>query len=274
VSDDSRSGAAAEARRRALVSPDVGARLAALEELAAGGALDERDVLAVLACLGVGTKALQRRAADVLCAADATTRPLVLARLRVGLASTDVDERWGAAYTLGRLGVLEPELLPALLDALAHHDGDRRWAAAALLVGCGERHRSTVVPALLGATRGEPSELRRMALYVLRDLAPSDASVAPAFLHALDDGDATVRLAALSALARLGAPPPEACARVLRRARDDSDAGVRRAALSALGRLGAGVADAETAIAAAERADDPATRRAAAAARRQLARSR
>jgi len=274
VSDASRLAAAAEARRRALASPDASARLAALEELAAAGALDERDVLAVVACLGTGTKALQRRAADVLCAAEATASPAVLARLRVALAAPGVDERWGAAYALGRLDVLEPALVPVFLEALAHHDADRRWAAAALLVGCGARDSSTTVPALLTAARGESAELRRMALYVLRDLAPADARVASTFLHALDDANATVRLAALSALTRLTAPPPGACGHVLRLARDDRDAGVRRAALSALGRLGVGVADAETAIAAAERASDPATRRAAAAARRQLARSR
>jgi len=171
------------------------------------------------------------------------------ARLRLALAAPGVDERWGAAYALGRLDVLEPALVPVFLEALAHHDADRRWAAAALLVGCGARDSSTTVPALLTAARGESAELRRMALYVLRDLAPADARVASTFLHALDDVNATVRLAALSALTRL-------------------------TALSALGRLGVGVADAETAIAAAERASDPATRRAAAAARRQLARSR
>jgi HEAT repeat protein len=261
-----------DSRRRALASPDARVRLGALDELAqAGRPLDEAEALAVVACLGIGVKALQRRATDALCLTGDAARPAVLASLRALLDAPDADRRWGASYALGRLGVVEPALVPALLDALASRDGDRRWAAATLLVTCGTLHAETVLPALLDALHGTIPELRKMALYVLRDLAPSHPAVPDALLVALRDDDSAVRLAGLSAVVRLAPPPAHACDEVLRLVRDDPDAGVRRAAVSALGHLGRGVTGAEAAITAASGSDDPGLRRAAEAARRRLA---
>ncbi|MBI3770527.1 MAG: HEAT repeat domain-containing protein [Deltaproteobacteria bacterium] len=275
MSDDSPraagDGLADDARRRALASPDARTRLAALEDLArAGRPLDEVDALAVVDCLGFAMKALQRRAADVLRLSGDGARPAVLASLRAALASPDAARRWGATYALGRLGIVDPVLVPPLLEALASRDGDQRWAAAALMVECGARHPATVLPALLDASRTAVPELRKMALYVLRDLASHDPRVPDALLTAVRDDDAGVRLAAVSALTRLAAAPGRACDEVLRLVHEDPDVGVRRAAMSALGHLGRGVAGAATAIAAACNSDDPGLRRAAEAARRRL----
>jgi HEAT repeat protein len=256
----------------ALRSPDAAARQRALELLAADPEpIPEAIAVAVIECLGVPAKAVQRRAADVLRATAAAARPLVLARLRDATRAADPCLRWGSTFALGQLGVLDPELVPPLLEGIADPDGDRRWAAAALLVACGRRFPEVVVPALLGALAGAGSELRKMALYALRDLAPGTPEVAAALVARMRDPDVGVRLAALSGLCRLEPLPPDACDLVLRALRDDPDPGLRRAAMSALGHVGRGVAAVADVLEAATRSDDPGLRRAAALARRRLA---
>ena len=265
-----------EERLRALASADARVRLAALEELAAeDGPLAAPLALAVVECLGSGSKALQRRATDVLRHADEAARPPVIAALRTALAAPDASRRWGAAYALGRLEVLDPALVPPLLEALGDRDGDRRWAAAEIMVGCGARHPGAVVPALRAALHAPLPELRKMALYVLRDLGRHGVALADfvdALLAATRDDDAAVRLAALAVLVRLERPPSAACDAALRLATADPTPGVRRAAMSALGVLGRGVPAAQAALDAALASDDVSMRRAAEGARRLHAR--
>jgi HEAT repeat protein len=259
-------------RLRALASGDARIRLAALEELAAeAGPVAAPLALAVVECLGSGSKALQRRATDVLGHTSEAARPAVLAALRAGVAAPEASRRWGAAYALGRLGVLEPALVPALLEALGDRDGDRRWAAAEIMVGCGARHPDEVVPALRASLGSAVPELRKMALYVLRDLGIDRAGLAGEVLAATRDEDSAVRLAALALLVRLEQPPPAACEAALRLATEDPNPGVRRAAVSALGVLGRGVPAAEAFLDAALASDDVSIRRAAAGARRRRA---
>lgn len=255
----------------ALRSADLRARVAALDALAASGApLGAPLALAVAACVDVGVKAVQRRAADVLRLADDTARPAVLAALHAGLAAADASRRWGAAYALGQLGVLDPALLPPLVETLASRDGDRRWAAAALLVACGRAAVGDVVAAMRTVLAAPAPESRKMALYVLRDLGVDDPETAGVVLAAAADADVSVRLAALAALARLVPRMPAACDAALRLAREDPDLGVRRAAVSALGHVGRGVAAAGAAVDAALASDDSGLRRAATGARRRL----
>ncbi len=259
----------------ALRSPAWRERLHALDCLVAEPRPLRGDLRrAVLACLAASVKELQRRAVDVLRATDAVRRPEVVAWLRAACRGDDPRLRWGAAYALGRSGVLDVALVAPLIEALAQRDGDQRWAAADLLVACGRAHADLVVPALLDALADDGGEQRKMALYVLRDLSPAKPESAAAFMRSLADPERAVRLAALSGLCRVDPPPEGACERVLRMARDDPDAGVRRAATSALGIVGRGVAAAGDAIAAAAAAGDAGLRRAADAARRRLAASR
>jgi len=255
----------------ALHSADTGARCAALEQLAAEShPLREAVALAVVDCLGASSRALQRRAADLLRSAGASAQPCVMACLRESLRAADRRLRWGAALALGRIGILEPAMVPALLEAFAEPDGDCRWAAAALMVACGRDHAGAVLPALLGALGTGGPEQRKMACYVLRDLAPSAPEAARALVSAMRDPDVGVRLAALSGLCRLDPLPETACEIVLERLRDDPDPGLRRAAVGALGRVGRGVAAAQEALAAAAASEDAGLRRAAARARRRL----
>ncbi len=208
----------------------------------------------------------------MLRATDAGARPAVLARLRAAMRAPEARMRWGATFALGQLGILDPAMVPSLLEALGSADGDQRWAAAALMVGCGRIAPGAVVPALLAALERTSPELRKMALYVLRDLAPGTPEVRDALVSSLHDPEVGVRLAALSGLSRLDPLPPGACDLLLAMLRNDPDPGLRRAATSALGHVGRGVeaSAVRDVLDAAARSDDPGLRRAAEAARRKL----
>lgn len=257
---------------RALGSADLDERRAALEELATWpGPLDAPLALAVAGCVAGPRKDVQRRAVDVLQAGCAAVHDAVLDALHVACTAGDPVHRWGAVYALGRLGRFESGMIPLLLEALGSPDGDQRWAAAQLVVANGEAHGGELVPALIGALGRPEPLLRKMILYVLRDLRLDAPNAVEAFRSAMRDPDVGVRLAALSGLVRLARQPPDTGDLVLAMAADDEDPGARRAAVSALGRMGLGTAAVSTVLDAASASDDAGLRRAAAAARARLA---
>jgi len=255
----------------ALASANPDEQRSALEALAAApDQLDAALALAVADCLRAPRKDLQRRAVDVLRAGGGAAHDAVLDALRAACAGDDKIHRWGAVYALGHLGRFEAVMIAPLIDAFASPDGDQRWAAAQLLVANGSAHGATIVPALLGALARPEPLLRKMILYVVRDLHLDLPEVVEAFTDAMRDPDLGVRLAALSGLIRLERPPPGMGDLVLAMAADDEDPGVRRAAVSALGRVGLSAAAVAPVLDAAAASDDAGLRRAAAAARARL----
>ena len=255
----------------ALVSADLDERRSALEALAASPELlDASLALTVADCLRLPRKDLQRRAVDVLRLGGGAAHEAVLDVLRAACAGGDPTHQWGAVYALGHLGRFESVMIPPLIDALANPDGDQRWAAAQLLVANGAAHGAASVPALLEAlTRPEPL-LRKMVLYVVRDLRLDSREVVDALTGALRDPDVGVRLAGLSGLVRLEPLPRGAGELVLAMAAEDEEPGVRRAAVSALGRVGLSAAAVAPVLDAAAASDDAGLRRAAVAARAQF----
>ncbi len=254
-----------------LESDDVDRQRAALERLiAAPRPLSAPLVSALVRCVGAVPKAVQRRAADALRSCDAGGRPDVVAALRQAVNEGDPRRRWGATFALAQLGLVDPSLVTALVEAMASPDGDQRWAAASIIISCGRASPDEVVPALLASLGSGSAPLRKMTLYVLRDLAPGTADVAAAVIDALRDPDVGVRLAALSGLCRLDPIPQTACDLVLAMLRDDPDPGLRRAATTALGDVGRGVDAVRAVLAVAVESDDAGLRRAAEVARRRL----
>jgi HEAT repeat protein len=214
--------------------------------------------------LGAPTKRVQRPAAEAL-AAEARRDPALRGRIAACLRSPDARRRWGAAYALAQLEPAPLDAVPVLVEALGVDDGDLRWASARLLTSAAT-HRPEIRPMLAGLLGSSSWRQRKMALYCLRDLGPSDAAVTPAALErALDDPEPAVRLAALATVAVLRAGDPDAAAAVVARL-EDPDVGVRRAAAAALGRLGAGTTPVRGALAHAATSPDAALARAAAAA--------
>ncbi len=233
-----------------------------LAAIAARGAADGEDTKLCWEALGSAHKADQRAAADALVAVARRGRDLE-ALLDRALADRSPRRRWGAAYVCAQLGPVPVRCLPVLLDTLAEPDGDLRWASLAILRE--QRGLPGLRDALHALARGQRALQRKMALYCLRDLGQRDATLEGELVAALDDGDAGVRLAAMSALVAL-ADDGQGAAAALTRRLEDSDAGVRRAAAASLGRLGVAGPLVEAALERAGLASDRSLARAAAAA--------
>lgn len=144
---------------------------------------------------------------------------------------------WPAAYILGQLPDPSGAAIRSLLDALDHREPDIRWAMALLLVRIAKSHGEVVALLIDVVTNGTVNQ-KRMAIYCLRDLALRDTETLTAMLQALRDGDATVRVAAVTSLKMR--PDVGAAARdvLLRLFLDDGDLRVRNAAAITLAQLG------------------------------------
>jgi HEAT repeat protein len=215
-----------------MTEPERLAEIARVRGRAAAVTAEETKWL--LDCLDLPAKRIQRQAAEAL--ADLGGAGVaVRASLEARLGGAAFPQRWGVVYALARLGEPPESVLPVLFEAMATDDGDLRWAAARIVV---DQVRSpSLAGRLLAATADPRPELRKMALYCLRDLAVLGPESEARCRAALADGATGVRLAGMSALARL-AEDRGAAARALLPLLDDPEAGVRRAAAATLGRLG------------------------------------
>jgi HEAT repeat protein len=161
----------------------------------------------------------------------------VMAALGGVLRGPSPRARLFAALALAGLGPPPLKLLPALVDALALTDGDLRFAAARLLVDLGR-----LEPEVLGllcalVAGGERPEVRRMAVFALRELAPDREETARALVAASRAPDAALRRAALASFAALRDPGGAVFARLCEALAADADPSARALAASALGEL-------------------------------------
>lgn len=233
--------------------------------------IDARMAGALVLLLGDPSRTRQRRAADALKGLVADT-PALADALQSALTALDPRLRWGAAYTIGH--ALHPpaeNLWPAVRETLSLDDGDQRWAAAELTCELA-RHHPTVRDDVLAAVSEGSATMRRMLLYCLRDL--EDPDLRGVVEARLEDEDAGVRLAALSAgvqAVRPGAETATLAARIAPLVASDPDLGVRRAAAATLGRLGDPTASTLETLENARASNDESLVRAAAAALARLA---
>lgn len=233
------------------------------------------DAADLLERLGAQTRATQREACD-----EAVKRlrdePALRESVRNLLHGENAIARFSAAWVLFHSERPTLRLLPALLDALELRDGDLRWQAAQMLTALG-RLQSEVLPVLLHeAGAAESAPRRRMAIFVLRELAPEREETGAVYLRALSDPDGDVRRAALSCFAKLTDPARALAVRALELARGgDPDPRMARIATVVLPSLAAFHPDLRDEIVAAldalERASDPSLVRGAQAARLRLA---
>jgi HEAT repeat protein len=100
---------------------------------------------------------------------------------------------------LGNLPKPSKAAIAALLKALDDRDPDIRWAIALLLVRIAKKD-TELIDALIQLCAGGSNNQKRMALYAIRDLALCDAASRAALLSALQDVEATVRVAAAISL--------------------------------------------------------------------------
>ena len=226
-----------------LGDSDLARRLDALSKLAEEPptSLSESAIENLVGCLGDDNKAIQRRTAGAIAALAPANQSLLL-QVRRELKSSNRQARWGAAYALGSVdGALALDCADALLEALGDRDSDVRWAAAELLGRLSKRDTDAIADRLVKlANSGSPIE-RRMVIYSLRDYASARPELLPVLERAARDHDIHLRLAAVSALAKLYAKNSadgEAATILLRNLHEDENLGVRRAAAAALGQLG------------------------------------
>ncbi len=139
--------------------------------------------------------------------------------LRALLLAENRIARFSAVWVLFHSERPTLRLLPALLDALELVDGDLRWQAAQMLTTLGRLTPEVLPVVLQQANAAESAVRRRMAMFVLRELAPERAETGAVYLRALEDPDADVRRAALSCFAKLSDPEPELARRALELAR-------------------------------------------------------
>jgi HEAT repeat protein len=220
-----------------LRDPDPEARRAACRE-----APDDPSAVllvdALCAALADPEKSVARGASDALARIGARHGG-VQAQLAAALRGADPRARLFAALALARVEPPPIKLLPALVDALALADGDLRFAAARLLVDLGRLQPEVLALLLSLVGSRERPEVRRMAAFALRELAPDREETARALLEASRDDDPALRRAALASLAALWGPPPAVVARLCEALERDSDPPARALAATALGELGA-----------------------------------
>lgn len=251
-------------RHEHLRALDVADQLAAIEEIGARGDADSGELEALGDCLASQSKLVQRRAAEAFATLAGHGVPIER-RLHACLRSADVRQRWGAAFALALVGALPPQALPVLIAALGADDGDQRWAAAEILVHkISDAGRLEALRELLH--QGSALQ-RKMAAYCLRDLATRSAEIEAAVLARLQDPDAGVRLAAISALPRVACDVSTVSHQLIALLRQ-GDARCARAAAAALGVLSARSEEVLAALRRAAATTDPSLQRAA---RRSLA---
>jgi hypothetical protein len=252
-----------------LRSPEAERRVDAMAELAVRPlpAADE-ELNALVACLEDERKLVQRRAAESLAALHRRGADVV-AKVCSLLTAGAHRARWGSAYALSLIDALELEALEPLAESLAVDDRDLRWAAVDLLRKLAARHPDAVVGrAVALGSAGSPVQ-RRMAFYLLRDVAAGEPAVRRAALDALGCSDPNLRLAALAVLAAAGAETDEEVDGLTALV-GDPDLPVARAAAATLGSVRRPPPVVLETLRAARRHADPSLRRAAASALRRL----
>lgn len=232
------------------------------------------DCSELLERLGSPTRATQRGACDEALP-RVRSEPALRDAVRELLRAENPFARFSAAWLLFQSERPSLRLLPALLESLELRDGDLRWQAAQMLTALG-RMQAEVLPVVLHEANAAVSPARRrMAIFVLRELAPERAETGAAYLRALDDPDGDVRRAALSCFAKLTDPDRALALRAIALARGaDPDPRMARIAtvvLPELARFHPDLRDdVKAALAELERASDPSLVRGAQAARERL----
>ncbi len=233
-------------------------RLNPNELLRALGSIGAPSVPAIMGRLSTADESMARRLRSAFEGMDASAVPALLPYLD----DADGQRRMDTADALGLLGEDAREAVPALLERLADENVFVRRAAMASLVAI-ERHDEPVVAAF---TQGLGNEDWRIRASAARGLGNAGTKAVHAFSKLAQlafDEQADVRLRAVEALLKLGAPPEDLvriCGKVLLA---DDDRRPRKVAVKALAKMGA---PAVPALAEALHARDPSARMQAAVA--------
>lgn len=199
--------------------------------------MNDSEIAKLIAQLADHDKPTVRAAVDALIPLAAEFS-LVRETLIRCLLEAERTKKWPIAYILAHLPQPAQLAIQNLLNELDHRDPDIRWAIALLLVRIAkdDHHLINLLSELCSA--GTANQ-RRMAIYCLRNLMLIDSASLVVLLAALNDSDASVRVAAVIALKQRTDVDAKAKDRLLEVYLKDDDARVRNAAVITLASLGA-----------------------------------
>jgi len=226
--------------------------------------MNDSEIAELIAQLAHDDKPTLRAAVDALIPLAAEIS-LVRETLLRRLLEAERTEKWPIAYILAHLPQPAQPAIQNLLDELDHRDPDIRWAIALLLVRIAKDDRR-LVNLLSELCSAGTANQKRMAIYCLRNLMLIDSASLVVLLAALNDSDASVRVAAVIALKQRTDVDAKAKDRLLEVYLKDNDARVRNAAVITLASLGAPSEGFLTAVKQNSASNDAQTRKAANAA--------
>jgi HEAT repeat protein/energy-coupling factor transporter ATP-binding protein EcfA2 len=163
-------------------------------------------------------------------------QPEVITALLSLLQDQDSGVRYSAANTLGIIGREQPEVITALLPLLQDQDSNVRYSAANTLGRIG-REQPEVITALLSLLQDQDSDVRSSTAFTLGIIGREQPEVITALLSLLQDQDSDVRSSTAFTLGIIGREQPEVITALLSLLQDQ-DSNVRSSAASALGRIG------------------------------------
>ena len=222
--------------------------------------MNDSEIARLFADLEHADKPTVRSAVDTLiplAARSSDLRNLLYQRLSPsGYAS------WAGAYVLAHLPDPSATVMQILIAALDHREPDVRWAVALLLVRLAKQD-ANLRKRLIELCGNGTANQKRMAIYGLRDLTPTETTSLKALLAALNDADPTVRVATIIALKGCTGADARIRNSLLEAYVKDADGRVRNAAAITLASLGAPSENFLAALKENERSEDPQTRKAA-----------
>ena len=182
---------------------------------------------------------VRRRATEVLLESAPDVRQAIPA-LTAALADTSRDVRLNAAEAIGLMGPEAASAVPALIEAVKRHDGsgNAQVMAAWALAQTGPTAKDAV-PALIGLlSNHQQPTARREAALTLAAIGPDAVAALPALNTALADENGFVRVAAATALGKVG-QDTSGIPRIVDGLKDQAIVGTRVAAdaLAAIGPL-------------------------------------
>ncbi len=176
-------------------------RKTALDALNKIGPATPNVTASIIKALDDSDYVVRKRSAEFLEKRGLMTKALKSKRYILDLKYGNKAVRMRAAETLGMIGAVTPEVVPALTNAIG--EKDVCYAAIEALGNIGPAAKSAV-PSLIKALNDSNINVRTEAARALGNIGTAKDSV-PSLIKALRDSDSSVRASAAGALEKLGA---------------------------------------------------------------------
>jgi HEAT repeat protein len=221
----------------ALHDPEVNVRRQAAYQLGRYGSLAREAVPSLVKMAARTSDSWDRKMAmDALGGIGRGHPEAARAALAALLQDSDPNVRVSAVWTVSRICPRD-KALPAVERALQDSTEQVRISAADVLFRLDPRSRKGV-PVLMHALMIPMSQWKAMAATTLGSMGPAAREAERGLFIMINDPNAYVRSAAITALANIGDPSPATPGAVIDRLLRDADVAVRQAAAGFLRRLG------------------------------------